>query len=42
MNLCIMLEFYCLCIKLKLTIKTNLTKNSNFSYDKVRSRRVGK
>jgi hypothetical protein len=42
MNLCIMLEFYCLCIMLKLTIKTNLTQNSNFSYDKVRSRRVGK
>jgi hypothetical protein len=31
MNLCIMLEFYYLCIKLKFTIKTNLTQNSNFS-----------
>jgi hypothetical protein len=29
MNLCIMQEFLCLCIKLKLILKTNLALNSN-------------
>jgi hypothetical protein len=28
-----MLEFLCLCIKLKLIIKTNLASNSNLSFE---------
>jgi hypothetical protein len=36
MNLCIMLAFLCLCVKLKLVIKTNLASNSNLS-----SRNIG-
>jgi hypothetical protein len=41
MNLCIMLEFHYLCMKLKFTIK-NITQNSKFSSEKDKSKRVEK
>jgi hypothetical protein len=42
MKLCIMLEFFCLCIKLKRIIKTNLASNSNLIFEIYWSKRVEK
>jgi hypothetical protein len=40
MNLCIMLDFLCLCIKQKVIIKTNLALNPNLNSRKYGSKGV--